>query len=121
VSIDRAPRTPGIGRRLTKTAVRTGNLERRRYPSDWIYVGATDAPTFENSWSNAGGGLRQLRYRDSGFNSVDIEGAVTGGTAPSIVTTIDATMPLPDESQPIPGTGGHDWQLDPDGSLWVLT
>lgn len=69
--------------------------------------------------------MRVLRFRDSGQDSVDIEGVVTtGGSAPPlVVTTIPATMPLPDESIPLPGTspiGASRWQLDPDGSLWLL-
>lgn len=67
-------------------------------------------------------GFRALRYRDSGLGGIDLEGVVDGATPPQLVTTLDSsTVEPPDASILIPGTGGHDWQLDPDLKLWIIT
>jgi len=115
-------------RKIAHNEWHVSQLQRRVYPSEWREVDSglvdprTDAldPPFENSWVNSGGSLTHLQFRDSGFGTVDLEGVVTGGAVPSIVTTIPLAYPLPIASLAIPGTGFFDWQLDPDGSLWVV-
>lgn len=111
---------------------RVERLERRHYPSDWRDVGsgATDPltgttdPDYESPWAGATS-YQALRFRDSGFAVPDIDGAVEGGTVPSLVTTIPNAYPLPDEPTLIPGTGFNDWLLYPDsgtgGELWIIS
>lgn len=123
---------PTVTRKVAGNQWNVNQLQRRFYPTLWRYVGSgvldprTNAndPAFENSWANSGGGLQRLRFRDSGFDVPDIEGVVTGGVAPSVVFTIPAVYPLPSSSVLISGTNGVSgvsvWQIDPDGSVWII-
>lgn len=92
-------------------------------PGPWRYVGDTGEPAFENSWDNVGGGMRRMSYRESGLGDFEFRGVVTGGTPPSVVFTLDPVLwafLLPDESEPFAGVAGGTWQLDPDGSVWII-
>lgn len=67
--------------------------------ADWVYVGASGAPAFQNSWTNAGGTKVPMRYRflpqkDFGNQQVGIElqGSVTGGTTGTTVFTLPITL-----------------------------
>lgn len=67
--------------------------------ADWIYVGASGAPAFQNSWTNSGGTKVPMRYRylpekDMGALQVGIElqGSVTGGTSGTVIFTIPMTL-----------------------------
>ncbi len=67
---------PNTQRNLARAGYDTAQLQRRVLPGVWNYVGATGEPPFLNSWANAGGGLRTLRFRESGLGGVDIAGVV---------------------------------------------
>lgn len=60
-------------------------------PSPWNYVGGagTAEPPFQNGWDNAGGGLQRLRFRVTNEDQLEVEGVVTGGTAPVVTTLPD--------------------------------
>jgi hypothetical protein len=66
---------------------RIKNLERMRHES-WHYVGEVDEPSFQNSWTNAGGTLAPLRFRRLVAGGVEIQGSVTGGTPGTLVFTL---------------------------------
>lgn len=105
-------------------------LQRRRYPSDWYEVGNDNGETsFVNSWAApADATLQPLQYRDSGFDTPDLEGMVEGGTPGTVVTTLPAWVPAPAKTVTIAGTVGTDaatagwavWRLDPNRDLYLL-
>ncbi len=117
---------PSPPRTVGNHGLRVAQLERRSIPGPWHYVGDVAdplAPPFQNGWANNGSGLRDLRFRDSGLGGIDVVGDVVGGTPPSVVCTIAAVFPLPDQTEPIAGTAGttgwSDWTIAPNGDLSI--
>ena len=71
--------------------------------TDWVYVGATGAPIFENGWTNVGGVYQHLRYRICGTdNYLEIEGCVHGGDDCTVVFTLPA-YDVPDADTTLTG------------------
>lgn len=67
-------------------------------PADWVYVGDTDAPPFQNGWDNVGGTKAPLRYRfwpakdlDSQLPGLEIQGSVAGGAVGDPIFTLPLT------------------------------
>jgi hypothetical protein len=54
----------------------------------WTAVGATGAPTFQNSWANFGGVFPPAQFRKLSDGMVVIEGLVTGGADGTVVFTL---------------------------------
>lgn len=80
---------------------------------------------FQNSWANLSGG-QPLRFRNFPATKVEIIGAVTGGTAPSIVFTLPNSSFFPPNDTPIlfPSTDGSaTWQglIDTSGNVWIIS
>lgn len=98
---------------------RIAGLEQSGFdPTAWIYVGSgAPAPAFQNGFSNVGGNRVPMRYRflrpaDPALdtyaspllnpNSIEIQGAVTGGSLGSTIFQLLVPRYLPD--------GTPDWQ-----------
>lgn len=107
-------------------------------PGQWIYVGGSadpgwteHSPAFQNGWGNAGGGLQRLRFRLTNEDQLEIQGAVTGGTASVVATLPDLDAHFresvfwPIETATEVGTSGATtlaiWQLSPAGELSVVS
>lgn len=67
-------------------------------PSDWTYVGDTDAPAFQNGWTNVGGTKAPMRFRflpakdtDSRLPGIEIQGSPTGGSLGTTIFTLPIT------------------------------
>lgn len=121
---------PSGNLRVAAQAFQGNRLARRRYPSDWFEVGNDNGETeFLNGWDNVGtAGLGVLRYRDSGFGTVDVEGIVTMGPSTLIsdpVCVLPSWLPLPSETVVKPHVSiddvGHGvGKLESDGTLFVV-
>jgi hypothetical protein len=90
------------------------NRDHRRGGADaingrWYYVGAADAPDFENGWGNTGAGKVALRYGLDDDELV-VAGDITGGTAGTVVFTLPASH-TPDEEHTRPGAVSVDSAL----------
>lgn len=66
--------------------------------AEWIYVGDTDAPAFQNGWGNVGGTKAPMRFRwlpardtDSMLPGVEIQGSVVGGGIGDTIFTLPIT------------------------------
>jgi hypothetical protein len=118
---------PGVGVALGSLGRSRAALERWP-PGRWVYVGdypsdpdtTPDSPPFENSWGNAGGGNRRLRFRRSNEWQTEIAGSVTGGAAGTVVTTLPDLYRVDEVEYAAAGTSGGGvavWQLQPNGEL----
>jgi hypothetical protein len=92
------PKPLGITNNDQKIATAARNIRRleRRSSGLWHYVGTTGEPPFQNGWSNAGGGLLNLRYRWNLAGGTDIQGSITSGTPGSIIFSLPSGYYDPD-------------------------
>lgn len=130
-----APQTrPSIPATVGQNARSTAALERWP-PGRWVYVGdyptdadtTPDSPPFENDWTNAGGGLRRLRFRRTNEWGLEIAGTVAPGSTDSVAGSVVVQLGglyQPDESEFADGQDEMGcmvtWRLDPNGDLVYL-
>lgn len=67
----------------------------------WHVVGNPGEPTFQNSWTNYGGGYQSAAFRKSPDGKVTIRGLVTGGTASATAGGTGVAWTLPPGYRPV--------------------
>lgn len=55
---------------------------------EWIEIGESNAPAFENSWANVGGSYETAAFYRDPFGRVHIKGAVDTGTSGTTAFTL---------------------------------
>jgi hypothetical protein len=79
---------------------------------------------FQNGWANVAG-MQPLRFRIHPATKVEIQGAVTGGTPPSILFTLPLPLFFPPKAVPIlfPSTDQlavWSGRIDTNGDVWIV-
>ena len=91
---------PTQGRTLVEHGFAIRQLQRRPAMGaggtgcdDWIVIGDSGAPAFQNSWANVGAPWQELRYRICGTApqiDIELEGFIAGGADTTVVFTLPA-------------------------------
>lgn len=133
------PNVPGLtrdGLRELEIWLKGENNQIRFGP--WIYVGTQGvdrgannySPPFQNSWANALGGRRRLRFRlispkhEKRVNSVELEGEIFGGEPGTVVFTLPEKY-RPSEMTHAVGTVNESslaiWRIEASGDVSFVT